>query len=182
MAKRAKPPAPSLLPLPPEDVSPQPEETTEDVVEQMMYYVAAPYVTWPGYEDIYQANDNRQKAIVHRLAHHKEIFEAKHCTEFEAMLYISTATLAHPPSHKWFEIYMWLFRRWNPKLADECGFEEVRWTQNHQEDLTRLRIWIFRVQMTRLKAKLKQSKEAHDTKAREEREVQAFLFGQKGNT
>lgn len=150
-----------LIALPPASRS----NDAASFVKQTMYFIAAPYVTWPGEEKIYQANDNKNKALIQRLAHHKEIWETEQCTEFEAMLYISTATLAHPLSHEWFEIYMWLFRRWNPKLADECGFEEVRWTQNHQEDLARLRAWIFKVQMAHLGSPETQVRERLPNKA-----------------
>lgn len=51
-----------------------------------MYTLTARYLTWPGYEDIYQGNDNRTKALVHRLGALKEILEQQRCAEFEAML------------------------------------------------------------------------------------------------
>jgi hypothetical protein len=127
----------------------------EQFVDQAMYFLTAPYITWPDYEDIYQSNDNRTKALMFRLAHHKEVFDTHQCTEFEAMLYISTATLAAPPSHDWFQIYMWLFNRWNPELAQQNDLKPDRpeLNVNQQEDLARLRQWIFRQQMAHLKVK-----------------------------
>ena len=62
-------------------------------------------------------NENRTTARLQRMVHHKEIFENQECSEFEAMLYISTVTLEHPPNHDWDVIYGWLFKRWSPEQA-----------------------------------------------------------------
>ncbi len=132
----------------------------EAFVDQFMYLLTAPYVTWPGWEDIYQSNDNKTTALIQRMAHHREIFASKHCTEFEAMLYISTATLAHPPSPEWGHIYFWLFRRWNPEAAQAIEVDEVRELYpGEKELLARLRAWIFKVQMAHLKGKLQDAKD-----------------------
>jgi len=71
------------------------------------------------------------------------------------MLYISTATLAHPPSHDWFCIYAWLFRRLRPEQGADIfsDHEGEKLNVNQQEDLARLLRWIFRQQMAHLKAK-----------------------------
>ena len=131
-------------------------------VDNMMYLLAGPYVTWPGQESIYEANDNKTTAVLFRMARHKEIFENEECTEFEAMLYISTVTLEHLVSHDWYEIYMYLFRRWSPEkaLAAEIEGPNVLTKYPQQEDLSRLRKWIYKTQMNRLKGELQEADQA----------------------
>ena len=149
-------------------------DSKQDFVDQAMYWLTAPYVTWPGYEDIYQSNDNKNRAIIQRLAHYKEIFETEQCTEFEAMLYISTATLVHPASHDWSQIYFWLFSRWNPEMAKEIAVQPDRPELNssQKEDLARLRHWIYRTQVNHLKAKEKDQAAAQTQEAAAELETQ----------
>lgn len=143
------------LEQPPARPSARKEE--RDFVDQVMYWLRAPYITWPGYEDIYQANDNKNKALVRRLAHHQEIHRDKMCTEWEAMLYISTATLGAPPSHSWYRIYMYLFNKEMPEAAVANGLADVQELEgNEREDLMHLRRWIYKVQLLHLK----QEKEA----------------------
>lgn len=122
-------------------------------VDNMMYLLTAPHIVSPGNEATYNANDNKNTALLHRMAKHKEIFENEECSEFEAMLYISTVTLEHPVSHDWYEIYMYLFRRWSPEKAAEIEIEGPDTLSKcpQQEDLSRLRKWIFKNQMNRLK-------------------------------
>ena len=149
-------------------------DSKQDFVNQVMYWLTAPYVTWPGYEDIYQSNDNKNKALIQRLAHHKEIVETERCTEFEAMLYISTATLVHPPSHDWSQIYFWLFSHWNRELAKEIDVQPARPELNssQKEDLARLRHWIYRTQVDHLKAKQKGESAARAEEAAADLEAQ----------
>ena len=83
-------------------------------VDHMMYLLTAPYLTWPNQEQIYQLNDNQTQARLQRLGHQEEILTNEECTEFEAMIYISTSTLENPPSHDLYVVYGWLFTRWKP--------------------------------------------------------------------
>ena len=126
-------------------------------MNQFMYLLMAPYMFYPPWGDVWDANDNKTTAKFQRLIHAGEIFEAQQCTEFEAMLYISTATLSHPSGHDWFNIYMWLFNRWNPERAKEQDLlpDRPELNVNQKEDLSRLRRWIFSQQMGHIKEKRK---------------------------
>ena len=164
MPKRRRPPAktPTLFALepgPPKQETPAPpsRKDTDQFVDQFMYLLTAPYMFYPPWEDVWHANDNKTTAKLHRLMHAKEIFETEQCTEFEAMLYISTVTLSHPPGHDWFNIYMWLFNRWKPELAKEQDLlpDRPELNVNQRDDLARLRQWIFSQQMKHMKAKRK---------------------------
>ena len=80
------------------------------------YLITGPYLAYTGYEDLLPRRD---EITTQWLAHAKEIFEQEMCTEFEAMLYLSTASLSASRTHDWFAIYMWLFNRWKPEAAED---------------------------------------------------------------
>ena len=126
----------------------------EKFVLQMMYMLQAPMIGMPMWLDTLVRH--KDEITMQRLLHGMEIFKAQQCTEFEAMLYISTASLDYPLSHDWTEIYVYLFRKWSPekaKAADIDGPDELsRYPQ--QEDLNKLRHWIFRHQINRLRSKI----------------------------
>jgi len=147
-------------------------------VDQMMYLLTAPFITWPGQEGIYELTDNRTTAKLERLVHQKEIFENQEATEFEAMLYISTVTLERPIGHDWTEIYMYLFKRWSPEkaaAADIAGPDELN-KYPQQDDLVRLRKLVFMRQMNHIKRKLGINQAVVETEAQELKEEQQRLF------
>lgn len=123
----------------------------EQFVDQMMYLLTAPNISVPGYEDVWKLH--KDDATLQRLAHHREIFGNKQCTEFEAMIYISTATLIAPPEHDWAAIYFYLFHRWSPEKAKAAGFEPRELEYPQQDHLSRLRNWIYRTQINHLRQK-----------------------------
>jgi hypothetical protein len=118
--------------------------------EQFIYLTSGPRLSWPGWEDTLERHNH--EITLRRLAHAREIFEEEMCTEFEAMLYVSTASLAHPLSHDWVAIYGWLFSRWNPEASQEIWGQARELDPNQLEELNRLRRWIFHRQMNHLKA------------------------------
>lgn len=138
---------------PPQERWPRRSEAqeTERFVGQMMYLLTAPYVGWPGWGD--HVERQKDKIMLYRLAYHREIFDNEMCTEFEAMLYISTVSLAQPIGHQWTEIYMWLFRRWNPEAAKDIDIEERDLDPSQVDHLARLRRWVYRTQMNHVKAR-----------------------------
>ena len=149
----------TVEPEPPKQETPAPpsRKDTDQFVDQFMYLLTAPYMFYPPWGDIWTYEDRKNDALMHRLAHGKEIWETQQCTEYEAMVYISTATLSAPPSHDWYCIYAWLFRRWRPEQGAEIfnDREGEKLNVNQEEDLTRLRQWIFSQQMKHMKAKRK---------------------------
>ena len=121
----------------------------EQFVHQMMYLLTAPGIVMPGYEDTLKGRIS--DATLQRLLHHREIFDNQECTEFEAMLYVSTASLTHPISRDWADIYFYLFYRWNPEAAEAIKVEPRELDYSQQEDLRRLRSWIYRTQINHLR-------------------------------
>ncbi|MDO8751347.1 MAG: hypothetical protein Q7K03_09435, partial [Dehalococcoidia bacterium] len=140
--------------------SKSPEKEGEEFAQLFVHILRAPMVVWPGYEEDFK--DKWDKVLIQRLAHHQDFVEGM-CTEYEAMLYISTATLVAPPSHNWFNIYMWLFNRYMPEAAkanDLVGPAKLEGSE--AEDLERLRRWIFKSQALHLKRK--EQPEAEESK------------------
>ena len=161
MSVTADPPPGEVAKPAPAEWAPQNEK---EFVDYFLYLLKAPTVGHPDWVDTLR--DQRDKVLMERMVHHKELFAQKMCTEFEAMLYVSTVSLAYPINHDWFVIYMWLFRRWNKEKAQEIGSDDVpeRLNPNQQEDLARLRQWVFKTQMLHLK---KQGSVAQETVERE---------------
>lgn len=147
-------------------------------VDHMMYLLTAPMLTWPGQESIYDWNDNKTTARMERLAHSTEILENEECTEFEAMIYISTSTLENAPGHDLYVVYGWLFKRWKPDqdVFPEHEIPEELNQYPQQEILTRVRKWIYLRQMNHLKTKLDIDQAAVEAEAQELQEQQGELF------
>lgn len=121
-------------------------------VDQIMYLLAGSPLGYPGYEDTLPRKND---ITLQRLIHSKEIFVEEMCTEFEAMLYLSTASLSAPMDHDWVAIYMWLFNRWKPEAAEEMEIGVEVLDRNQVDHLNRFRRWMFRTQMNHMKAKNK---------------------------
>lgn len=150
----------------------------DDLAVQCLYPQLAPCVSWPGYEDMMA--QHRQDVTVQRFLHAKEVFRDQQCTELEAMLYISTATLVHPPSSSWADIYGWLFTRWaQAKGQSEEGLRQAGvlherdLDQQERQMLAGLRCWIFKQQIARVKGWLKGEKRQPDI---EDKPAQPQLF------
>ncbi len=144
----------------PKPRSKSPEKEGEEFAQLLGHILRAPIVGMPGWVET--LGDEWDKVLIQRLAHHQDFVEGM-CTEYEAMLYISTATLVAPPSHNWFNIYMWLFNRYMPEAAkanDLVGPAELEGSE--AEDLKRLREWIFKSQALHLKRK--EQPEAKETR------------------
>ena len=139
--------------MPPEEPEQRPRRSQrreeEQFVDQFMYPLTGPHLAYPGYEDTLPRRD---EITQQRLLHGKEIFEEEMATEFEAMLYLSTASLSAPMTHDWFAIYMWLFNRWKPEAAEDMDIGVEVLDRNQVEELNRFRRWIYRTQMNHLKA------------------------------
>lgn len=121
-------------------------------VDTFMYCLTAPFIVWPFMEDTW-TEQMRAKAKVLRLAYAgKNNGFSDECTDFEAMLYISSASLANPPSHEWTKIYVHLFMQFYPERKEiQEGIERAN--EWELRDLTRLKQWIFRKQAEALREK-----------------------------
>ena len=135
--------------------SAQVRKDKEQFVEMFMYALTAPYIVFTGYEDSWSMLNRSGEALTYRLLGLTTIFETEQCSEFEAMTYLSTATLAHVPGREVSDAYFWLFKRWSPEKAKLVPIgpehDELDWSA--KEFITRLRGWIFRTQLKHMKAR-----------------------------
>jgi hypothetical protein len=123
----------------------------EDFVQEMMYRIAAPFLCWPGYE-----HDVTQEMIEHaRLARLARFGPIDHeCTDYEAAMYLSQASLVAPLDRTWAKIYIHVFTGALPEKAKllwgEDGapepLEEWEVSQLH-----RFKQWIYKKQIEHMK-------------------------------
>ena len=152
----------------------------DQLVDQVMYALTGPLVGFPGWEDLLR--EHKDRITMYRLAHLPRIFKDKMATEFEAMLYISTASLVHLITDDWANIYGALFCKHFPQNAKEVWGEPPEIDPNQREDLDKLRRWLFRTQIAHLRRKARGEspwdKRAvqEDEEALEEKHRQLRLF------
>ena len=125
--------------------------------ERLAYMLMAPTIVWPQMEGSI-TEEMKQRCKTERLLAVAQGVEGT-ATDFEAMIFISSATLANPPSQTWFRLYIHLFKRFYPEqhkqITGEMG--EEREPQPHElQELERLKQWIYKKQTEAIKAKQKQ--------------------------
>ncbi len=103
-----------------------------------------------------------QQATIYRLLEAAECMEKKMATGFEAMGYISSASLIGPIGRDLTDVMEYLFRKYMPEGAEKMGIDES--PTNKELDMYRegilnnLRSWLFKKQVQYLKEKSKQLK------------------------
>ena len=99
--------------------------------------------------------DMTAKVKMYRLADAAKKGELYECTDYEASLYLSCASLANPLSYTWTKLYVHVFMKCFP---DRTEIQEGIQTPDEWElqDLTRLKQWIFRKQIEEMKLREKQ--------------------------
>lgn len=83
----------------------------------------------------------------------KQIKEAdgeqiREATDYEALIYISTISLAHPLSRMWQRIYYYLFKKFYPNRSDFIPAYEATLDIQSKPELKRLKIWIWKQSKT----------------------------------
>jgi len=107
-----------------------------------------PIIGHTGWEDAI-TEEQKQRIEIERMKQVKEadgkpITEA---TDYEAMVYIMTASLSEPLSSTWLNIYTYLFRKFYPDKAKEIfseheGQKLEQWVE--EPDLKRLKQWLLK--------------------------------------
>ena len=108
--------------------------------------LTSPIIAFRGGEG-YVTEDMVFKVRIYRLKALMESRELKdEATDYEAMVYLSTASLCQPLSRVWLNIYFHLFSKFYPEQAKEIGINPH--TLNIQEvtELKRLKEWLFNQQ------------------------------------
>jgi hypothetical protein len=88
----------------------------------------------------------------HRMLNSLQCVRDEIATEFDALIYLHTASLSVPFNTTWFNIYVYLFRKFFPEHAKVINLPEVESLDAYEtSQLNDLRKWIFRQQMKNLK-------------------------------
>jgi len=113
-----------------------------DELERQIKRMFAPIVVFTGCEDLVT---ERMRIRIHLERLLKPSKEA--ATDYEAMVYLHTASLAVPFTEKWFHIYSFLFSKYHPEQAKEIGVHTEQISELEQHELSQLKKWIYRQQM-----------------------------------
>lgn len=118
-------------------------------VDYVKYTLKAPIIVHPMWMDL--TEEMKQSARMSRLGRHPESIE---CSDYEAMLYLSSSSLVSPLSESWFRLYVHLFVSAHP---DHKDFQEgVSPPSEYELGLLKgLKQWIFKQQMQSIKEKRK---------------------------
>jgi hypothetical protein len=149
-------------------------EDADQWVLMVMYGLKAPFIGYPGWGDDPQFwEPHKTRITMLRLAHAPEIARTGMALEWEAMLYLSSATLAGPPTREAANLYFHLFHRCMGEKADGLDIPDPKLEPDEEALLLNLRRWIFKQQWAHLKAKAKgeqaQEREPRQLTARMER-------------
>jgi len=115
-----------------------------DELEKYIRRMFAPIVAFTGYEDCV-TDEMKTRIQIERLA---TPFDEK-ATDYEAMVYLHTASLAVPFSREWYNIYTYLFSKYHPEQARTIGVYREQITDIEKRELTNLKKWIYKQQMTK---------------------------------
>lgn len=67
-------------------------------------------------------------------------------TDYEALIYLHTASLATPLGHHWSKIFFYLFKKFYPDKSDFISEYEAEIDEYCRQELEGLKRWIFRRQ------------------------------------
>lgn len=115
-----------------------------DKFERGVKRVFAPIIAYIGWEDIV-TDDMKNRIQMERLAN--PLMET--ATDYEAMVYLHTASLATPLSTEMTNVYSYLFSKYYAKQAKGIGVYTERISELEQRELLRLKKWIYEKQTQR---------------------------------
>jgi len=132
----------------------------EELAEKALLYVKnAPLIGHPGWMHLLKNEHFFKTAMEHRIKEALNIVKEEAATEYEALLYLHTASLAAPLSTEWSRIFFYLFDKFYGHIAPEKMLEG-KLTDTEKQSLLDLRKWIFKNQMKAISDKLKASKKS----------------------
>ena len=141
-------------------------------VDHFMYLLTSPALYYPQWTPPEPMLKDR---MIHLLTDYK-CFEREECSDYDALIYVQTASMSFPLDTEWFNIFMWLFMKYYkdeaPSEWNEEHGRELSYCEKH--DLLRLKQWIFKKQIEHIKAKNKEEKEV--VKEEEKKKQSNFDF------
>lgn len=115
-----------------------------DKFEKGVKRVFAPIIAYTGWEDIV-TDEMKNRIQIERLA--KPLMET--ATDYEAMVYLHTASLATPLSREMTNVYSYLFSKYHTEQAKKIGVYADKITEIEERELTQLKKWIFQRQVAK---------------------------------
>jgi hypothetical protein len=113
-----------------------------DSLEKSMKKLFGPIIAYPGWEDAV-TDDMKFRIQMERFA----TPPSETSTDYEAMVYLHTASLATPLSREMTNVYSYLFSKYHTKQAKGIGLYMDKITETEERELSRLKKWIFEKQM-----------------------------------
>ena len=123
----------------------------------MLYGIMAPTV-WPNDWSTTYPQEIRDKAKMYRMAELPKIMETEQSTDFDAMLYVSCASLNAPPNRESYAIAMYCIDKYyDLKMIADSTKDDLQWLK-HDADLSQneparillanLKRYIYKTQMS----------------------------------
>jgi hypothetical protein len=113
-----------------------------DTLERSMKKLFAPIIAYPGWEDAV-TDDMQFRIQMERFA----TPPSETATDYEAMVYLHTASLGTPLSREMTNVYSYLFSKYHTEQAKGIGVYMDKITETEERELSRLKKWIFEKQM-----------------------------------
>ncbi len=125
-----------------------PKSEAENLALRTLYLISAPIIAVPGYENNV-TDDMKQKYQFEAKLNIKEIFEKEEAPDYHALLQLSQSSLSLAPSHTFIKIQLQLTKKF---FAEKCNFvKEEKLELNEEQELLKLKKWIFKKQIEHLK-------------------------------
>lgn len=125
------------------------EKKAVDMIENLIKAFMNPIVGHPMWADTI-TEEQKARIKIERLKQIKEANGAKisEGTEYEALVYVMTVSLAQPLTHHWYNIYCYLFRKFYPEQANQIfdEHEGIKLDSCEQTELIGLRRWLWKTQ------------------------------------
>jgi len=123
------------------------------IFKSLAYGLLAPVVVDKRWNEI--SENLKILAKGHRMMQSMNCVTARLATEFDALVYLHTASLCVPFNTTWYNIYTYLFRKYFPMHAEVVGIDTDSLNDYEKYQLDQLRAWIFKQQIKAIKEKYK---------------------------
>lgn len=113
-----------------------------DTVEKSVRKLFAPIIAYQGWEDAV-TEEMKHRIQMERFA----TSPSETATDYEAMVYLHTASLATPLSREMTNVYSYLFSKYHTEQAKKIDVYTDKISEAEERELSRLKEWIFQKQM-----------------------------------
>jgi hypothetical protein len=112
-----------------------------NTLEKSVKKLFAPIIAYQGWEDAV-TDEMKYRIQMERFA----TPPSETATDYEAMVYLHTASLATPLSREMTDVYSYLFSKYHSEQAKGIGVYMDKITETEERELSRLKNWIYKKQ------------------------------------